>query len=489
MESLAQTKQTWSSLQFPSAPLSALTIPHVSAAMQSGIASLFMRDYGYLVDHLGHSAFCLEAVKGGLVHESDLSPLVHYPNGYGLHLVTDKVVKSIESQIGFTINSVPDAERIIAELNRVDVEISYAAGIALALAEGGLLHDSDLAPIISLGENAGYDLLKASEKAVDALMPMPLRQERVIEDGTVYINTPFDVSIHGTDLYLSACERNVFYLEWPEFLDVNLEIHILLSMTLGAMSTYLAPFHTPSSAFGLWGQYSHGVSECYEGFCEEIAGKTRDEIVEFFLERDDVVGELEWLGVEQDDDGGPEIDSLINAASMLWQIADVEENFKYSLTYGQGIDDQFPKTEMSELLSQGKELIAKGGRHAKLAEVLCDALEACIARFDTHQNIDQMLIGDSGTDSADPYQEFENSPNRFYDCIWVLAGRRHHELHLDALEAFNADVDECSHLAVQLPLSSGELVAQVTIPIMERTNQCLSLLRQIQLSLEVTPDA
>ena len=59
----------------------------------------------------------------------------------------------------------------------------------------------------------------------------------------------------------------------------------------------------------------------------------------------------------------------------------------------------------------------------------------------------------------------------------------------DALEAFNADLEEVSEVAAKLPLDSGELVSQITIPVIERTNQCLALLRRIQLCLEAEKNA
>lgn len=487
MGPLEQTNETWSPLQFPSAPLSALTIPHVNAAVQSGVAGLFMRDYGYLVDHKGHSAFCLDAFQGGLIHESDLRPLVDYPNGYGLHLVTGKVVRSIESRLEFTVDTaLPDAARLSGELARGYYDIAYASGIALAAAEAGLLHDTVLSPLISRGDDCGFELVNAVKDAVNNLWPIVNREQRNVDEGTVYTSLPFYTEIQGTDFVLEANERNTFYLDWPAPSQEFLEMHILLCKTLDAMSTYLVPFQTPASAFGYWGQFSYGVSESYEAVKDAITGNSKADIVEYLLEYGDT-DELGWLGMmlAEEDELDPE--SVDHAAELLWQIDDVNRNFSYRLTYGEGADDQTRKAEMGQLLSQARESIAHGKEHSKLAQVLCDALEACIARADTHRDVESMTRGDVPL-HEDLYQ-FENSPNRFYDCIWVLADLRHEALHNDAMDSFNANAEECAGFAVRLPLKSSELVAQVTIPIMERTNQCLALLRRIQLSLEVSPDA
>jgi len=487
VESLAEIKQTWSPLQFPSAPLSALTIPKVTAAVQSGISAIFMHERGYLVDHQGHSAMCLEALQGGLLNDSDLTPLEHYPNGYGLHLVTKKLVKGIESRIEFTRDgALPDASRIDYELSRELVDVTYASGIALAVAEAGLLHDSVLAPIISLGSDCGYDLLNAAKSALDTLWPEAQRQSRNVSKGEVFTHTPFSVTISGNELHLDALDRNCFYLSWPELTQDFLEMHILLSKTLDAMNTYIMPFHTPASAFGCWGQYSFAISESYEGVKDEITGKSQKEILEFLTQLEDHT-DLGWLAedLEPDADDDSELEAFERVAATLWQMDDVERNFKYHLA--QGADAENGKAELSELLLQAQEISGSDTKHSALAVVLADALEACLMRFDGHTRIDSLIpTDDEGDEDSGGY---ETSPNRFFDCVWVLADERHERLHIDAVQSLNIEVEENGPGSAILPLSSGELVAQVTIPIMERTNECLALLRRIQLSLEEPTNA
>lgn len=488
MESLAEIKQTWSPLQFPSAPLSALTIPKVTAAVQRGISAIFMRERGYLVDHQGHSAMCLEALEGGLLNDSDLSPLEHYPNGYGLHLVTKKLVKGIESRIAFTRDgALPDASRLDYELSRELVDITYASGIALAVAEAGLLHDSVLAPIISLGSDCGYDLLNAAKSALDTLWPEAQRQSRNVSEGKVYTYSPFSVTISGNELHLDALDRNCFYLSWPELTQDFLEMHILLSKTLDAMSTYIMPFHTPASAFGCWGQYSFAVSESYEGVKDEITGKSQKEILEYLTQLEDH-SDLGWLAedLEPDTDDDSETDAFERVAASLWQMDDVERNFKYRLA--PGVDDDSRKAELSDLLCQAQEISVSDNKHSALAGVLVDALDACLRRVDGHTAIDS-LIPSNGDEDDEDSGGYETSPNRFFDCVWVLADERHERLHVDAVQSLNVEVEEYGPGSAVLPLSSGELVAQVTIPIMERTNECLALLRRIQLSLEEPTNA
>ncbi|EKT4529937.1 hypothetical protein QEM33_002515 [Pseudomonas putida] len=487
MESLAEIKQTWSPFQFPSAPLSALTIPKVTTAVQSGISDIFMRERGYLVDLQGHSAMCLEALQGGLLNDSDLSPLEYYPNGYGLHLVTKKVVKGIESKIVFSQESaLPDASRIVRELARVHVDISFASGIALAVAEAGLLHDSTLAPIINRGPDCGYDLLHAAKDAVDALWPEAQRIGHYVHEGEVHTHIPFYSTINGTDLHLDVSDRNCFYLDWPELSQEYLEIHILLSKTLDAMNTYIMPFHTPASAFGCWGQYSFAMSESYEGVKEDIAGKSQQEIVNYLLELADYSA-LGWLAddLEIDEDGSSNSDALERVAAALWQIDDVERNFTYRISHND--NDQVRKAELSDLLFQSRAISTSDNKYSALAVVLVDALESCLRRFEDHVSIDSLVP--SHSDDMDEVGGYETSPNRFYDCVWVLAGERHERLHIDAVESLNSEFQEYGPGSVVLPLSSAALVAQVTIPIMERTNEGLALLRRIQLSLEEPTNA
>lgn len=483
MEPLEHFKQTWSPLQYGRPALTAQTIPHVSAAVQSGIAEMFMRDFGYLVDHQGHSVFCLEAVKGGLAHDSDLRHLTNYPNGYGLHLVTGEVVRKVQSRVVFTsADALADAPRLVRNLERQFTEVSYAAGLAVAVTEAGLLRDSDLAPLIALGSDCGYELLMAVTDAVDALWPHAQRQCRNVLNGVEHCHTPFETEINGTNIYMLANERNCFYLDWPEVTDGFLEMHILLTKTLDAMSHYLVPFHTPASALGLWGQYGHGVSETYEAVQDDIEGMNREEIAEFLLAQENP-DELGWLGMELAESEGDD-DVLERSAALLFEMADVERNFSYRLTYGEEITDAMRLIEMTELLSQAQEIIRAGSEHSRLAEALCEALKACIDRAPTHVGVSELIAACNPEDAEQV--GFENSPDRFFDCIWVLADERHEALHDSALDGFNADMDECGHQpSAVLPLANSALVARVTQPILERTNQCLALLRQIQLSLEV----
>lgn len=173
-------------------------------------------------------------------------------------------------------------------------------------------------------------------------------------------------------------------------------MHILLTKTLDAMNTYLIPFHTPFTAFSCWGQYTGGVSESYEAIKDDVTGKSHAEIVEVLKAHDDL-DELGWLGMEMDAD---EMDdaSVERAASLLWQMDDVERNFKYQLTYGQDVTNENRKAELGELLSQAREISRRNSRESGLAQVLSDALSSCISRVDGHQPVDALIAqayGDS----------------------------------------------------------------------------------------------
>lgn len=486
MESLAEIKQTWSPLRFPIAPLSAQTIPSVNGPIQEVVSAMFMRDYGYLVDHQGHSALCLTALQSGLLDESELSPLTYYPNGYGLHLVTKETVRKIGSRFTFTVNDVlPDASRLAKKLARPYTDTPYASGVAVAVAEAGLLHDSVLGPIVAEGSDCGYELLQAAKTAVDELWPEENRKCRNVEYGVTYTSEPFETHIHGAEFVLVAVDRNCFYLNWPEPTAELIEVNTLLGKTLCAMSTFIAPFHTPYTAFSCWAQYSYSVSEVYDPIKEAIAGNSEAEIVEYLMEHGEPE-ELDWLGVSTDSDGRFDPRAIEYAAKLLWQMDDVQRNYSHSLRYGEGTSTESRVVEMKELVSQAREALLLGGKYSKLIAVLCEALEACISHADSDTDIESLILGCSD-DPSDV--EFEDRPGRFYDCIWVLADTRHEQLHDDALECFNTYANEHGSYSVSLPLSSGALVAQVTIPIMERTNLCLALLRKIQLSLEESKSA
>lgn len=481
MEPHAQPQQTWSPLQFRSASLTPLTIPTANQAVRDGLGELFMRDSGHLVDFKAHSVLCVEALNGGLIQNADLEPLSERADGYALYMVTNRVVKAIESRVRFkAAHLVSDVDAKVQQLARPFADIKYASGIALAVAEAGLLHDSVLAPIIANGPDCGIELLEAAQTALDELWPAPQREERVKEGSKVYTYIPFHTVIDGGFFYFTACERNVFNFNWPEITDETLEVHILLCKTLDAMSTYMIPFHMPCSAIGPSAQYSFNASETYEEFRKDIVGRSKDEVISFLRGVENFDGQ-DWLGMElseSDDD-----ETLERVADLLLEMADIETNFTYLLS--RDGDDRVRKAEMFDLRAQLKDLItAADAPYAELYKVLDDALASCIELVDTHKSISE-LLGDYADAQGDDNYGFgyENSPDRFFNCIWVLASGRHNRAEIDGLEAFNAEMQECEAI-VKLPLESGEVVARVTIPIIERTNQCLALLRRIELSLE-----
>lgn len=482
VEPHAEPQKAWSPLQFGRPALTPLTIPDGHLAVRDGVAELFMRDYSYLVDFATHSALCVEALNGGFIQEADLVPLKERVDGYALHAVTRKVIDAIQLRVRFIANEVvPNSEAKAIYLARPFTDIQYAARVALAVTEAGLLHDSALTPIVEGGPDCGFELLAAAAKALDDLWPDAQREERNKDKEDVYRSTPFHTHVEGDFFCFTASERNQFYFDWPEVNDEFLEIHILLCKTLDAMSIYLVPFHTPCSAYGPWAQYSYHASETFDRQRDHVVGKSVEEITEHLMKIENF-DEDDWLGMELEESGGDE-EVIEKAARLMWEMADIEKNFTYLLDRSD--DVQVRKQEMIELRAQLKDLLGSVTPYIELCKVLDDALANCLERVDTHRTISDMLGGEVHDGQG---FEFEDSPDRFFDCIWVMAGDRHHQAMVDGLDAFNSEIQECE-IAVRLPLESGELVAQVTKPIIERTNQCLALLRRIQLALEVADNA
>lgn len=483
METNAQFSQPWTPFGNRRASLTSSTIPHVQSAVQEGLSAVFMRDMGYLVDFKAHSAMCLEGFKGGLLAAADLAPLTHSTNGYGLHLVTSRLVRSIEQRVRFSpAEAVVSGASIVKKLSRPFTEIGYASGVALALAEAGLLDTGSLAALVAEGEDCGHELITAATQALDGLLPLQQRQERNYFDGELCVDTAIGTYLSGTTFTLSAGERTRFHLPWPEVTNDFLEVHILLCKTLDAMQRYLIPFQTPASAYGHWAQYSHYTSELYDDYQNKIHDLSRDQIAELLLDDDDV-SEYGVVGMDLAESGEDEGELADRIAGMLFEMRSVEKQFSYRLTYGDGTTEQDRKAELCELAAQANEVTNSRQNYSNLCDVISDALEACIEQSELYAPISNLVPKNSYFEE-DSEDEFNSSPDRFYDTIWVIANNHHEGLLLDALDAFNSDMQEVIEPCVRLPLETSHLVETVTIPVMKRTNDCLKLLRRFQVSLE-----
>jgi len=481
VEPHVQPQQAWSPFQFARPTLTTLTIPDAHPAIRAGINSQFMLEHGHEIDFRSHSALCIEALKGGLIQQSDLAPLIDAGDGYGLHLVTNRVLRAVESKVAFRVTeAITDPARMVAELAQPFVDITEAATVALAVTEAGLMSATSLRPILAKGPECGFDLQKATVAALDQLWPAINRQERIVDKGNVYTYEPFDTFLSGSHFYLQACERNRFYLNWPEITPDFLEIHILLCKTLDAMSHYLVPFHTPASAYGHWGQYSYGPSEGYDEFKERIQGRSREEISEIL--REEPTEDCEWLEMMLAEHGDDESSYI---AEIMWQMDDINRNFTYMV--GRGSSAEVRLAEIESLKRQARASGNKITQYRTLCDTLHDALEICSKQVDSHQEIASMVHIERDEDSD--YESYERSPDRFFNCVWVMADERHEALARDALDSFNADLHEVSDVHVRLPLGTVQDISSITVPVLNRTNTCMALLKRIQLSLEDPNDA
>lgn len=482
MEPYALTKQAGTAFRFPNPALSPFTLPAISHVVRSEFAQTFMLDEGHTVDFQGHSAFCLEAYKGGFLEDSDLKLLDLYSNGYGLHLVTTEAVNRAASKISFELSaSVPTAKLLERSLGRKSVEITYASRIALACAEAGLLHDSVLTPIIELGMDCGYDLIHAAHESLDNLFPHAERLHPYMDrSGKPNDYEVFFTAIEGDDLCIVANGLSQINLQLPQLEGDFVEVNILLCKTLDAMSRYLVPFHTPASSLGVSGQYMWSLSEVYDSLKDHAETKTRDEMIQYLteLDYDNVDFEVEFLGLDPSWGDGPDPETIERAADLLLEAADIELNYSYRLDCSVGSSHDSRKAEMVELRSQAKEVILKNTAHSDLLEVLVTALTTCIDHVDTHFDIHNLELNSS-----------EDEGVTTFECLWVGISGKHQCLIDEAETSFNAYAQECADVYIGLPITSAKLVAQVTAPIMTRTQQCFALLRSIQRSLESTPNA
>lgn len=456
-----------------------MTVPRISEAVQDFVARDFMESTGYMVDFVGHSAFCLEAHKGGLLHESDLNQLNLYPNGYGLHIVTTRAANRSAARVDIKFEqAVPDAAARVLTLAKPLVDVPFAANLTLACIELGLLHESAVAPLVAQGPDCGQELLSNCNDSLGALLAKQQRYSRVTEDDADG-NVVLDTSIAGQTFRIESTGMCVFYLNLPETIEGDfVEVNVLLFKTLDALSHYGVPFHTPASWMGKDGAYTHTLGEVYEELKERIQSYSREQLFDYLmdLDCDEATFETYALGMEGE---GPHDEEIVDrACDLLLEMAELESHFSFRLDYSEGSTDAHLKVEMQAMRSQVQELIDNGSAHSRLLVALADALETCIDLSDRH-----FFIGG---------QQFEGSESDgigLFETILVVVDDQMNTLFDEAEQAFNCHAENCAEIYTALPLESREVVAQTTVPIIKRTQQCLAHLRQIQLSLEVTPNA
>lgn len=457
-----------------------MTPPRISEAVEDYIANTFMRDKGYMVDMESHSAFCLAAYEGGLLHDSDLQQLSVYPNGYGLNVITRRAAARAAALLDIIpTQAVPDADRRVRDMAKTAIDVPFVASLSLTCIEQGLLQVSEIAPLLEQGPECGHDLLKAADKALGTLLPMDQRMSRQVFIDGVESEEVIGMSIVGQELHLESWDMNVFRLSLPKVIDdAFLDVNILLFKVLDALSHFGVPFHTPASWMGKDGVYTHHIGEAYEALKERIDTSTREELADYLTDLNcDEVG-FETFAFGMEGEGPHDEETIEQACNLLIDMHELETSFNYRLTYGPDTSEATRKAEMEAMLFQTREIIANGSAYERLLLAIAGAFETCIELVDDHFSIYS--------------QQFPGSEEEgigFYETVVVLVEDRMMELFEESERGFNSCAENCGSIHVRLPLESQEVVAQTTIPIIKRTQQCLAHLRQIQLSLEVTPNA
>jgi hypothetical protein len=457
-----------------------MTVPRVSEAVQDFVARDFMENTGYMVDFVGHSAFCLEAHKGGLLLESDLNQLNLYPNGYGLHIVTTRAANRSAGRVDINLElAVPDAADRVMTLAKPLVDVPFAANLTLACIELGLLHESAIAPLVEQGPECGQELLSTCDDSLGSLLAKEQRLSRVAENGVAYTDVVLNTSIVGQTFQIQSTGMNVFHLNLPETIEGDfVEVNVLLFKTLDALSHYGVPFHTPASWMGKDGVYTHTLGEVYEELKERIQSYSREELFDYLMDLDCDEATFETFALGMEGEGPHDEDTVERACDLLLEIEELETHFSFRLDYSEGSTDAHHKVEMQAMRSQVQELIDNGSAYERLLSALSNALATCIELADRH-----FFIG------GQQFPGSEEDGIGLFETILVVVEDRMTSLFDEAEQGFNCHAENCAEIYTALPLESREVVAQTTVPIIKRTQQCLAHLRQIQLSLEVTPNA
>ncbi len=445
--------------QFPSSALSPLALPQVTTAMREAHSRAF-GEYSHLVDRKSHAAFCLDAHEGGLISDKELDWLNAYPNDYGLHLVTNEVIGAIESRIGFSkVGLIPGVKRRTKLIGTPAYELQPAAQTTLACIEAGLFTAESVEDLVALGPNCAYHLI---QKVEQSLVDLATADCPDVKDW-LYLG------VQGAKFIISAKYFNRYELTLPaEDCEEFREVAVFLFKALDAMSTYLVHFHTPSSFMGVYSYDNHGLADAYGAIKERIQNSSPEELTAYLLEtpEDQFPFEAWPMGIEGDD---RDEDYIEGGAYQLKELDNLTRRTHFTLTHEQ--DSNHP-VEIQELIEQVQDSINAGSPFKPVLEVIKEAFELC------HR---YAVEGSRAISEHDLQGSAEEGVGVFETLVVTIHGE-YSSLEDEACNGFDDRVSGVGDLHLALPLD-GELLAQQTVTILNKTKQCVSLLSRLTQAL------
>ncbi|HHH9441215.1 TPA: hypothetical protein ACP32N_003152 [Pseudomonas aeruginosa] len=423
-------------------------------------------EYGHLVDRKSHAAFCLDAYEGGLIGASSLDWLTTYPNDYGLHLVTQDVVGAIETRLSFSKTGlIRGVKRRSKLLGTPTYELQPAAQSTLGCIDAGLFTAEDVADVVGMGPDCAYHLIKKVEQSLIDLATA----------GCNDVKEWLSLAVEGPYFVIGAKGMNRYELKLPSpAVEEFQEVGVFLFKALDAMTTYLIPFHTPSSFMGVYSYDNYGYAEAYSEIKERIQSSTHEELTRYLMDtpEEEFPFETYAMGFEGDERDESHMEMV---AANLMELDDLTRRTHFTLNHETGADQP---AEIRELIEQVRDAISAGSPYKPVLEAVLKAFETCLPYA---VNGDRAISEHEFTGSA------EEGLGVFETTAVVIRGEYQY-LEEEACAGFDDRVSGVCEICVKLPLERGVLPLR-TVPILVKTKQCFALLSQINESLEGTPNA
>ncbi|MBF3053770.1 hypothetical protein HKW90_05085 [Pseudomonas aeruginosa] len=419
-------------------------------------------EYGHLVDRKNHAAFCLDAYEGGIIGDDALDWLTAYPNDYGLYMVTQEVVEAVESRLSFSKTGlIRGVKRRSKLLGTPAYELQPAAQKAMACIEAGLFPADAVADLVVMGPDCAYHLIqKVEQTLIDvASADCPEMQKWLA------------MEVYGESFNVSAQMLQRFDLPLPpaDCEDFQ-EVRVFLFKALDAMSSFLIHFHTPSTFMGIHSYDLNGYSDAYGEMKDRVRSSTLDELTTYLMETPIAQLPFETWALGFDDDENRDESVVANAAYLLKEMDQLTQDTHFTLNYGQGVNQS---AEIKELIAQVEDSISAGSKFSTVLSVIKDAFEVCLqhAVNKDHATSEHELTGSAEEGCG------------LFETLVVFVKDEYEALEEEALNSFDERVQGMCDLYISLPLDQ-ELLSQVSVPILSKTQQCFALLKRITKSLE-----
>ena len=449
------------SYQFPSAPLTALSLPSIDEAMLEAHRTLFERNYGYLVEPKRHSQFCLSSYRGGLLSDADIAQFGQSQRPYYLHQLTQTAVARIGQRFSISGKGLfEDKRRLETVLSKASVDKALTAEVAIGLVKAGALKADALHGLVSRG---AYTAPLVAEMCSAALQS--------------YCSTKaYSAFFTGKELIVESYEPTYFDFDLDNVpLDELNEFSVLMQKTFDAISEFVFPLHTPASTVGNNSYFSVPLDDAVSG----LGDITNDHSLEGIKKYLQMTPQHRWpfeaeiFGLCEDEDGDVDDESLDRLAQLISEAFLARKEYSYTL---QGDSDEQKVAEVKALIGQARELSASTKLTAKAYAVLVDLLSLALEYAGLPISYRDGLV------------ESECEGFGFFETFMIrMDESRLSGPYAEAYEYIDAEVNGCG-IQPLIFECDRDVVARSVVPTMDAMKRVFTLLETLSSTVEALND-